>query len=63
MDRIDIRLSDHNLVWFKLEKNFARGRIKAKCSVCKWRLYRLHDKIIRNEYQAELGIHAKISEL
>ena len=57
VDRTVIRSSDHYLVWFELGKNFARGRNKAKHSVYKWQIDRLQGKTIRNEYQAELGVH------
>ena len=51
--------SDHYLVWTELEKTSSRNGKQAKCILYKWQLYRLRDKVIRNEYQTELGLYAK----
>ena len=58
VDRTDIGSSDHYLVWFELGRNFGKSRRKARRILYKWRIDRLQDKEIRNEYQAELGLHA-----
>ena len=53
---MDIGSLDHYLVWFELGRNFGKSRKKAKRILYKWRIDRLQDKEIRNEYQAELGL-------
>ena len=60
VDRTDIHVGslDHYLVWFELGRNFGKSRKKAMPILYKWRIDRLQDKEIRNEYQAELGRHA-----
>ena len=58
VDRTDVGSSDHYLVWFELGRTFGRNRKKAKRILYKWRVDRLQDKAIRNEYQAELGLCA-----
>ena len=56
--RTNVGSSDHYLVWFELGRTFGRNRKKAKLILYKWRVDRLQDKTIRNEYQAELGLCA-----
>ena len=46
-------------MWFELRKNFGKSRKKATRVLYKWRIDRLQDKEIRNEYQVEIGLHAK----
>ena len=58
VDRTDIGSSDHYLVWFELGRNFTKSRKKARRILYKWRIDRLQDKEIRDEYQVELGLQA-----
>ena len=58
VDRTDIGSSDHYLVWFELGRNFGKNRNRAKRVLYKWRVDRLQDKTMRNEYQVELGLHS-----
>ena len=58
VDRMDVESPDHYFLWFELGRTFGRNRKKAKCILYKWRVERLKNKATRNEYQAELGLHA-----
>ena len=51
VDKTDIGSSDHYLVWFELGRNFGRNRKKTMRFLYKWRVDRLHDKVVRDEYR------------
>ena len=58
VNKTDIGLSEHYVVWFELGRNFGRSRKNARRILYKWRIDRLQDKEMRNEYQVEIGLHA-----
>ena len=58
VDKTDIGWSDHYLVCFELGRKFGKSWKKAQRILYKWRIARLQDKEIRNEYQVELGLNA-----